>query len=366
MNTSQTETAQPVNGKRSDLLVIPPATVIREDLSHHMLASSIDNFVSYLDYEQQIGAQQEWDGLVPKRLTRRIIERSGHLWYYHHSVVTEFYVSFLMRFARHRIFHFMNANNAYYFAGIHKNSNKLVCTYHQSEDVHKKTSPAKRHLQHIDAAVVVGSSQVPYFASLLGAERVFNVTLGVDTDVFAPGRGQDPADETFVCLFVGHWLRDIPMLLEVASLLSKERSLIEFWVVTADKNRELFRGAEGIRFFSNIPLEDLVRMYQRAHLFVCPLLDCTANSAILEALASGLPVITTKAGSIADYVDETCGMVTPRGDVDGMAHAIVKLVDNAQQRLLLAAQARDRAVTRFSWPVVATALQSVYETVAKR
>lgn len=71
--------------------------------------------------------------------------------------------------------------------------------------------------------------------------------------------------------------------------------------------------------------------------------------AIMEALASGLPVIATAVGSIPGLVTEgsTGSLVTP-GDVAGLAEAIGRLAGAPLQRRQMAAEARRRAVSHLS------------------
>jgi glycosyltransferase involved in cell wall biosynthesis len=66
--------------------------------------------------------------------------------------------------------------------------------------------------------------------------------------------------------------------------------------------------------------------------------------ALMEAMALGLPVVTTSTGSITELVDDGCGRVVPQGDVMAIAGALRELADPAlRARLADAAHARVRA-----------------------
>lgn len=69
--------------------------------------------------------------------------------------------------------------------------------------------------------------------------------------------------------------------------------------------------------------EDLLVAYRQADLLALPLKDCTANNSILEAMACGLSVVTTDIGGIRDYVDDTCALLSARGDAEEMAKNIM-------------------------------------------
>jgi glycosyltransferase involved in cell wall biosynthesis len=92
----------------------------------------------------------------------------------------------------------------------------------------------------------------------------------------------------------------------------------------------------------------LLRLFQEADVFVLPTLaDCFGNASI-EALAVGLPVITTAMGGIPDIVsDGETGYLLPPGDAQGLARALLRVVDDPQHRRAMGAAARQRAVTRF-------------------
>src|SRR4030095_6765159 len=93
---------------------------------------------------------------------------------------------------------------------------------------------------------------------------------------------------------------------------------------------------------------ELLHLYQSADLFVLPTLaDCFGNASI-EALAVGLPVITTAIGGIPDIVEHgVTGYFLPPGDAHGLAEALRHLVAAANARRSFSAAARRRALTRF-------------------
>ena len=87
--------------------------------------------------------------------------------------------------------------------------------------------------------------------------------------------------------------------------------------------------AESIEFSGRIENASIPRLYSSA--------DCMINSStvdnmpisILEAFASGVPVISTDAGGIPDLVDhQVTGMLTPVGDADGLARETLRVLQN--------------------------------------
>ena len=81
--------------------------------------------------------------------------------------------------------------------------------------------------------------------------------------------------------------------------------------------------------------------------------------ALVEALAAGLPVVTTALGGAVEIVDGTCGVLVPPGDVGALASALDRLIVDAPFRARLAAGAPARAARLcepaarvVSWPDV--------------
>jgi glycosyltransferase involved in cell wall biosynthesis len=95
-----------------------------------------------------------------------------------------------------------------------------------------------------------------------------------------------------------------------------------------------------------ITREEAARITSQADIFVMPSLRECGGTAILEALALGKPVITTKWGGPADYVDARCGvLVNPsseQGFIDGLAAAMVRLARSPEERRVLGEGGRRR------------------------
>jgi glycosyltransferase involved in cell wall biosynthesis len=83
---------------------------------------------------------------------------------------------------------------------------------------------------------------------------------------------------------------------------------------------------------------------------------------VLEALASGTPVVATAAGGIGSVVlhDET-GVIVPERDAAALAAAIGSLVEDPQRRLRLGAAGRTTVETRFGWDAAAARFESAYD-----
>ncbi len=107
----------------------------------------------------------------------------------------------------------------------------------------------------------------------------------------------------------------------------------------------------------------LPQLYASADAFVFASLTETLGLVVLEAMASGLPVIATPAGGVADHLRHgENGLAFPAGNVAEMAHAIVRLVMDAKLRDELARGAR-RTAEGLDWEGELDRLDASYREV---
>jgi glycosyltransferase involved in cell wall biosynthesis len=96
--------------------------------------------------------------------------------------------------------------------------------------------------------------------------------------------------------------------------------------------------------------------YDRADLFVLPTLYEGYGMAVAEALARGLPVISTATGAISELVGERAGIVVPPGDLPAFAGALSRVLGDAGLRALHAAGARSVRERLPTWDAAAAAM----------
>jgi len=108
--------------------------------------------------------------------------------------------------------------------------------------------------------------------------------------------------------------------------------------------------------------EDIVRLMSAMDVFVLPSLAEGISNTILEAMASGLPVVATRVGGNAELViDGETGLLVPRADPKAMAEALLRYLDDDTLRSRHGTAARQRAVERLSIDVMVRNYQDVYD-----
>jgi glycosyltransferase involved in cell wall biosynthesis len=109
------------------------------------------------------------------------------------------------------------------------------------------------------------------------------------------------------------------------------------------------------------------RLYDGADLYLNASRIDNFPGSILEAFASGTPVVTTDAGGIPHLVAHgRTGMLAPVGDDAALADAALRLLDDPELAAGIAERARAEAVGRYGWAAVRDRWAALYRTLAGR
>ena len=109
------------------------------------------------------------------------------------------------------------------------------------------------------------------------------------------------------------------------------------------------------------PIEEILSI---ADLFLMPSASETFGLAALEAMACGVPVVSTDIGGLPELnVDGETGFLRPLGDLDGLTEASRRILTDPALHARMAAAARDRAVTEFGLDRIVPRYEAYYEGV---
>lgn len=111
---------------------------------------------------------------------------------------------------------------------------------------------------------------------------------------------------------------------------------------------------EAVQLTGVIPDDDiLASMYRRADVFCLPSVQEGFGIVFLEAMASGLPIVATRAAAIPEVIpDGQAGLLTPPGDVPALAEALITLLCDDKRRTTYGAFGQEY-VQQYDWDRVA-------------
>jgi len=108
----------------------------------------------------------------------------------------------------------------------------------------------------------------------------------------------------------------------------------------------------------------LQEAYAQADIYCLPSYIEGVPMGVLEAMAFALPIVASPVGGIPDIMDDGVhGLFVQPGDIDGIAFALKRLVDNAVERRAMGVAGRERVLTRYSPEHVGSELQRLYESL---
>jgi glycosyltransferase involved in cell wall biosynthesis len=179
------------------------------------------------------------------------------------------------------------------------------------------------------------------------ADKLAILPYGVDTARFHPA--SRPAGEGFRMLFVGHigQRKGIKYLLEAVRRLKLPDATLTLVGRITCNPQALAPWREVFTHVPHVPFHEVHTLFQSADVFVYASLHEGSAFVTYEALASGLPVITTpNAGSVVR--DGVEGRIVPIRDVEALMAAIEQLYRDAPVRRAMALAARARA-EEYTW-----------------
>lgn len=211
--------------------------------------------------------------------------------------------------------------------------------------------------------------------------RIVKIDPGVDTEAFSPGPHTRGAlglgEDELVVLFVG-WLlprKGIDFLVLALRELLNDPAVkgrrIRLAIAGSGPGKErvesLIRRAgvgEHCTFIGPFSYEHMPGVFQAADVFALPSIATAGwqeqfGMSLIEAMACGVPVVTTQSGAIPEIVGEA-GLICQPNDFVSLHHALRELVLNSEQRDALADAGRQRAVDRFSLDDYVENLSAIY------
>ena len=165
-------------------------------------------------------------------------------------------------------------------------------------------------------------------------------------------------------VFVGHMLKTKGVLeiLEAAKQLPQMR-FVMLGAIRIDL--EQLQIPENVEFRGNQKREVVMEELRNADVFLFPSYTEGFANAMTEAMASGLPVITTDVGANQEMIEDHGGLVVPVGDSDAIVDALNKLSGDPKQREKMSAWNIEKVERSYLQEPVMQQLLSIYREVSR-
>ena len=206
------------------------------------------------------------------------------------------------------------------------------------------------------------------------------IPYGVDVKRFRPGLaglavrnrfGFRPDDRVVLCVQRLYPRKRVQEFVEAAALVAREEPRARFLVVGDGPERPALQAraarlglGDRLRFVGEVANEDLPPYYAAADVFALHTLHEGLGIVLLEALASGTPIVTTVAGGTLDIVRPgDTGLLVPPGDAPALAAAVSRILRDSTLASDLRARGRRAAEAEFAWDAVADRYVAVFRAV---
>jgi glycosyltransferase involved in cell wall biosynthesis len=195
------------------------------------------------------------------------------------------------------------------------------------------------------------------------------VPNGINTDDFYPLEGVKRADHRILVTNSADTpLKGLRYLLEAVASIRKEREISVIVIGEPKKDgvienlaREMALG-ETIEFTGRIDRKAFARYYAEATMAVIPSLYEGFGMPAGEAMACGVPVISTTGGALPEVVGNA-GILVPPADSEALRQAIVSLLDDPERRKRLGEEGMTRVKNSLTWRHAAEKTVGVYREV---
>jgi len=239
----------------------------------------------------------------------------------------------------------------------------------------------KKLMNRSDALIAVSKYTVDELTELYGIEeeKIHVIYNGVDINKFKPRpdraelrREFGLEEEKKIVLFVGrlYHRKGLEILLRSIPPVLQEFNDVKFAISgTGFKKKEeslrkLAKKLEiedHVTFLGYVPDEKLPDLYAASDIFVLPAIYENFPFAILEAQATGLPVISTKVGGIPEFLaDNENGFLVDPGDSTQLTQRILTLLQDPKLAKEMGRRGRSLIEEKFSWRLITSQVIDLY------
>jgi glycosyltransferase involved in cell wall biosynthesis len=218
----------------------------------------------------------------------------------------------------------------------------------------------------------------------IDADKISVVPHGVDSGFFSSGISSTERritekkfnlDKPYRVLFLGHLFRGkgLEVLLKAFGMLQTQRKEV-LLILKIGRVRgygeilrliKTFGISKNVRIISrNLSMNELKSLYKVSNAYINYHLMSGHSTAVLEAMASGVPTIIHKNSPNVDLLDKSCGITLETMDPEELADAITSLIDNKTYASRLARNGMIRVRREHDWDeVVVPRYASVYRSL---
>ena len=192
------------------------------------------------------------------------------------------------------------------------------------------------------------------------------------------GQSNQADDVRDTVLFTGRlqYSKGVLLLLDAVPMITREHQQAHFMLAgarhtsiddaTLEQKLSVENTARSVTLSGHVPWRELINQYRTAKIFVMPSYYETGGISVIEAMAFGLPVVATRAGGLAEVVEDgVTGILVAPGDSKALAEAVCRLLREPELRRRMGEAGRQRVLEKFTIDGIVSQTLAVYSSIAK-
>ncbi len=203
----------------------------------------------------------------------------------------------------------------------------------------------------------------------------------IDTDLFTPAHANEHAALRARFGLAGPTVtyagrlgaeKNIEPLLHAVAMLRDRDVVAELAIAGHGSHEPILRAlavelriAEQVKFLGTLPQHELAGLLQISDVFAIMSTSETQSMVLLQAMASGIPVIAANTRALPEFVGPTNGVLVDPHDPALLARALAELLASPQRRQQLGSAGR-QSVARFSTKAITHEWEALYRSVLDR
>ncbi|MFQ3181099.1 MAG: glycosyltransferase involved in cell wall biosynthesis [Polaribacter sp.] len=332
--------------------------------THHSGYSGYAQFLNYIKNIKRIFPTPILMYFLAKKIAKKIGKGLGNYDSNSFYKDLQIIINILKNRKDNLVVHYLNGERdirlALSFFAKKKNV-KFIATFHKPPTILGELVINKKYLKKLDGAIVVGINQLDFIKKELGIKKGLYIPHGVDTTFFKPNYKLRPQN-TKIILFVGQHLRDFDIFNNTIELLLNENK--EHYIVNVILRKEyqhkIIKNSK-VNIYSGVSDIDLRKHYQAAHVLFIPFKEVTACNSILEGLACGCPIVTTKVGGNSEYLKNTMNILVPQFSDFNIYKEAIKILIAQDNDFKISKSSRMKS-NDYEWREIAREVNSFYKS----
>ncbi len=237
---------------------------------------------------------------------------------------------------------------------------------------HALTKPLSKSIWKSSSHTIANSNSLKETCKKFSPEQEIEIiSNGVDTELFYPDKNKHSKSNEVQLLFISRLMpqKGIDILIKACNVLNK-RGITNYKLTIVGEGHlkglmfsliDEYNLKDKINYLGWKDLEELPNIYRAADIFILPSVMEGMPSVVLQAMASGLPIVASRVKGFEELLEGNInGLFAEYNNPDEFAEALEKLIKSPELREKMSKKSLEKS-KQFSWESIAKQYLEFYE-----